>query len=81
MSATHCCGPFSAATAALCTMEVGFEVHWLCSFAIALITARRRQSISQAPSRHRISLRERPQNHHALPILAQRSPPEKFRPV
>ena len=36
---THSCGPFSAATAAFCTIEVGFDVDWLCSFAIALTTA------------------------------------------
>ena len=36
---THSCGPFSAATAAFCTIEVGFDVDWLCSFCIALITA------------------------------------------
>ena len=39
ISSTHCCGPFNAATAAFCTMEVGFEVDWLCSFCMAAITA------------------------------------------
>ena len=39
MSATHCCELFRAATAAFCTIDVGFEVDWLCSFCTAPTTA------------------------------------------
>src|SRR5271155_5403184 len=38
ISATHCCELFSAATAAFCTIDVGFEVDWLCSFCTAPTT-------------------------------------------
>src|SRR5512146_56073 len=39
LSSTHSCGTLRAATAAFCTIEVGFEVDWLCSLAMALVTA------------------------------------------
>src|SRR5258708_39023084 len=39
MSATHCCELFNAATAAFCTLDVGFDVDWLCSFCTAPTTA------------------------------------------
>src|SRR6202521_6342450 len=38
MSATHSCELLRAATAAFCTIDVGFEVDWLCSFCTAPTT-------------------------------------------
>ena len=32
------CGPFSASTAAYWLIEVGFDVYWLCTFVIALMS-------------------------------------------
>ena len=38
ISCRQSCGPVSAAIAAFCTIDVGFEVLWLCSFCMAAIT-------------------------------------------
>src|SRR5690349_8682481 len=49
ISATDCCGPLSASTAAHCAIEFVFEVEWPWTFSIALV-----QSVgaSAYPTRH-----------------------------
>ena len=50
------CGPVSASTAAACAIEFGFEVDWLCSLSIALISATGAAGEADAPAGHRIGL-------------------------
>src|SRR3979411_1177891 len=80
MSATHCCELFSAATAAFCTIDVGFEVDWLCNFCTALTTG---AGPSVYPSRRPVTA----QVIESDPTTRKRSrysfndPTEKFLPV
>src|SRR5271157_4895872 len=49
MMVTDSCGPVTASTAAFRAIEVGFDVLWLCSFAIAEITG---DGANAKPMRH-----------------------------
>ena len=49
ISCTHCLRTLQRATAAFCAIDVGFEVDWLCNFAIALTAAREQ---AHNPCRH-----------------------------
>src|SRR5437879_1649121 len=77
---THSCGPFRAATAAFCTIEVGFDVDWLCSFAIALTTA---AGASAYPSRHPVIayVFESEPSTTKWSLYSRNEPTEKFLPV
>ena len=76
ISATHCCDPLSAATAAFCTIEVGFDVDWLCSFCMALITAAGAKRVAHAPSGHGIGLRKRSDHDDSLALFIATIPPK-----
>src|ERR1700735_615301 len=77
---THSCGPFRAATAAFCTIEVGFDVDWLCSLAIALTTA---DGAIAYPSLHPVMayVFESEPSTTKRSLYSRRAPTEKFLPV
>ena len=77
---THSCGPFNAATAAFCTIDVGFEVDWLCSLAIALTTG---AGASAYPRRHPVMayvFDSEPRTTNRS-LNSRSEPTEKFLPV
>ena len=56
-SATHCCGPSSAVTAAIWLMVAAHDVLCDSSSMIALIQHLRARAVADAPARHRIRFR------------------------
>ena len=59
ITGTESIGPVSAASAAYCAMDVGFDVDWLCILIMASISGLGAERVADAPAGHREGLRER----------------------